>query len=137
MARKTGSHAETTGPLVRQAALRLIARHGYAAVSMRQIAGAVGVRAGALYLYTPDKQTLLFDLLREHMEHVLKSWQDAKGGRTPPTSTNCKIQRIRACIRWYGNNRVLILLNKWCQNMIPNQATKTQLVIPTMWEEYN
>ncbi|MGP3697488.1 TetR/AcrR family transcriptional regulator [Rhodobacter sp. NSM] len=71
MARKAGSHAETTGPRVRAAAQRLIARHGYAAVSMRQIAAEVGVQAGALYLYTPDKQTLLFDLMRIHMEELL------------------------------------------------------------------
>jgi AcrR family transcriptional regulator len=64
MARKTGSHADVTGPRVRAAAERLIARHGFAAVSMRQIAAEVGLQAGALYLYTPDKQTLLFDLMR-------------------------------------------------------------------------
>lgn len=74
MARKTGSHSEITGPKVRAAALRLFAAHGYAAVSMRQIASEVGVQAGALYLYTPDKQTLLFDLLVEHMNGVLDGW---------------------------------------------------------------
>jgi len=50
--------------------LRLIARHGFAAVSMRRIAAEVGVQAGALYLYTPDKQTLLFDLMRSHLEDL-------------------------------------------------------------------
>lgn len=75
MARKQGSHADITGPKVRAAALRLFARYGFAAVSMRQIAGEVGVQAGALYLYTPDKQALLFDLMREHMEDLLASWQ--------------------------------------------------------------
>ena len=50
---------------------RLFARHGYAAVSMRQIAGAVGVQAGALYNYTPDKQSLLFDLMTSHLEDLL------------------------------------------------------------------
>ncbi|WP_298299050.1 TetR/AcrR family transcriptional regulator [uncultured Litoreibacter sp.] len=71
MARKTGSHSDITGPRVREAALRLFAEHGFAAVSMRQIAKEVGVQAGALYLYTPDKQTLLFDLLADHMRAVL------------------------------------------------------------------
>jgi len=71
MARKTGSHSDITGPRIRAAALRLFARHGYAAVSMRQIAAEVGVQAGALYLYTPDKQTLLADLMAEHLEQVL------------------------------------------------------------------
>lgn len=76
MARKTGSHAEITGPAIREAALRLFARDGYAAVSMRQIAADVGVRAGALYLYTPDKQTLLFDLMRTHLEALLGAWEE-------------------------------------------------------------
>lgn len=76
MARTQGSRAEITGPLIRDAALRLFARHGYGAVSMRQIAAAVGVQAGALYAYTPDKQSLLADLLEDHMRRVLAGWQD-------------------------------------------------------------
>ncbi|WP_420344566.1 TetR/AcrR family transcriptional regulator [Paenirhodobacter sp.] len=75
MARKTGSHSEITGPRIRAAALSLFARHGFAAVSMRQIAAEVGVQAGALYLYTPDKEALLFDLLRSHMEELLAAWE--------------------------------------------------------------
>ena len=75
MARKTGSHSNITGPLVQQAAQLLFARHGFAAVTMRQIAAEVGVQAGALYLYTPDKQTLLFNLMRTHMDALLEAWQ--------------------------------------------------------------
>ncbi|MFN3663469.1 TetR/AcrR family transcriptional regulator [Yoonia sp.] len=70
MARKQGSHSEITGPKVLDTALRLIARHGYAAVSMRQIAAEVGVQAGALYNYTADKQSLLFDLMQSHMTEL-------------------------------------------------------------------
>lgn len=76
MARTTGSHSDITGPKVRTAALRLFAQHGYAAVSMRAIATEVGVQAGALYNYTPDKQTLLFNLMRDHMEELLAASQD-------------------------------------------------------------
>jgi AcrR family transcriptional regulator len=72
MARKQGSHGDITGPKVRAAALRLFARHGFAAVSMRQIAGEVGVQAGALYLYTADKQALLFELMRDHLTELLE-----------------------------------------------------------------
>lgn len=75
MARTTGSHSDITGPKVRTAALRLFAQHGYAAVSMRAIATEVGVQAGALYNYTPDKQTLLFNLMRDHMEELLAASQ--------------------------------------------------------------
>lgn len=75
MARTAGSHSEITGPRIRAAAERLFARHGYAAVSMRQIAAEVGVQAGALYQYTPDKQSLLVDLMCDHIEELLAIWQ--------------------------------------------------------------
>ena len=74
MARKIGSSSEITGPRIRAAALRLFARHGFAAVSMRQIAADVGVQAGALYLYTADKQALLFDLMQDHMTDLLAAF---------------------------------------------------------------
>jgi len=76
MARTHGSKAEITGPLIREAARNLFARHGYSAVSMRQIAAEVGVQVGTIYAYTPDKQALLADLLRGHMEDLLAEWQD-------------------------------------------------------------
>ncbi|SOC02213.1 TetR family transcriptional regulator [Rhodobacter maris] len=47
---------------------------------MRQIAAAVGVQAGALYLYTPDKEALLFDLLKTHMEELLVAWAEEPRG---------------------------------------------------------
>jgi AcrR family transcriptional regulator len=74
MARTQGSHSDITGPRIRAAALQLFARHGYAAVSMRQIAREVGVQAGALYNYTPDKQSMLFRLMQGHMEELLAAW---------------------------------------------------------------
>lgn len=94
MARKTGSHSQTTGPRVRAAALHLFARHGFAAVSMRQIAAEVGVQAGALYLYTPDKQTLLFDLMRDHMEALLAAWEATEKPTEPA-------ERLSAFVRFH------------------------------------
>jgi len=78
MARKTGSHSEITGPRIRAAAQTLIAQHGFAAVSMRQIAAEVGVQAGTLYLYFKDKQALLFELMEEHMEELHAAWQQVE-----------------------------------------------------------
>ncbi|SDZ52403.1 transcriptional regulator, TetR family [Jannaschia faecimaris] len=69
-----------TGPRVRAAAERLFARHGYAAVSMRQIAAEVGIGAGALYHYTPDKQALLRDMMRSHLDDLLSAWAQADPG---------------------------------------------------------
>ncbi|WP_290689512.1 MULTISPECIES: TetR/AcrR family transcriptional regulator [unclassified Haematobacter] len=84
MARTTGSRSDITRQRLQDAALRLFAAEGYAAVSMRRIAAEVGVQAGALYLYTPDKQTLLFDLMHTHMQDILSAWEgEAPFGSDP------------------------------------------------------
>ncbi|TPK69106.1 TetR/AcrR family transcriptional regulator [Mesorhizobium sp. B2-4-19] len=78
MARTTGSDGERTEAAVREAAVNLIARHGYEAMSMRQLAAEVGVQAAALYRYFPTKEDLLFTLMREHMEGLRQAWEDAR-----------------------------------------------------------
>lgn len=83
MARRSGSYSEITGPRIRSAARTLFARYGFAAVSMRQIAAEVGVQAGAIYLYTKDKESLLFDLLRDHMQDLIRIY-DARPKATTP-----------------------------------------------------
>ncbi|OWU69030.1 TetR/AcrR family transcriptional regulator [Marinibacterium profundimaris] len=83
MARTAGSHSDITGPRIREAALRLFAEHGYAAVSMRQIAAEVGVQAGALYNYTADKQSLLAGLMRGHLEELLAERAAEETGPDP------------------------------------------------------
>lgn len=88
MARTTGSHSDITGPRIRDAALSLFAQHGYAAVSMRQIASEVGVQAGALYNYTPDKQSLLFGLMQTHMQELLA----ARAERDLPADAGARLE---------------------------------------------
>ena len=75
MARTTGSQGEKTDAAVREAALALMSRHGYEAVSMRQLAAEVGVQAAALYRYYPTKEHLLHSLLLEHMEGLIAGWR--------------------------------------------------------------
>lgn len=83
MARTSGSHSKTTWPRIQDAALALFARYGYAAVSMRQIASDVGVQVGALYNYTPDKQSLLFGLMKGHMDALLEGWHSQEQPSDP------------------------------------------------------
>jgi AcrR family transcriptional regulator len=66
MARTAGSDGKKTEARIRLKALELIARRGFEALTMRQLAGAAGLQAGALYHYFPDKQTLLFSLMERH-----------------------------------------------------------------------
>ncbi|MEM7544207.1 MAG: TetR/AcrR family transcriptional regulator [Pseudomonadota bacterium] len=77
-----GPKGEGTAARARAAALRLFARHGYAAVSMREIAGEVGVGAGALYNHFATKQDLLNELMVDHMQVLLAAW-DADPAAAP------------------------------------------------------
>lgn len=84
MARTTGSDGDRTAAAIREAAARLIARHGYDAVSMRQLAAEVGVQAAALYRYFPAKEDLLFALMHEHFDGLTASWERARPRTTDP-----------------------------------------------------
>ncbi|SEO52731.1 transcriptional regulator, TetR family [Methylobacterium sp. ap11] len=67
MARIAGSSGPRTEEAIRRAGLSLIATHGYAAMSLRQLAAEVGIQQGSLYNYFRNKQEFLFDLIRGHM----------------------------------------------------------------------
>ena len=86
MARTTGSDGERTEAALREAALTLMSRHGYDAVTMRQLAAEVGVQAAALYRYFPTKEDLLFTLMREHMEGLLAAWETARPASSDPAA---------------------------------------------------
>ena len=53
--------------LVRAAALRHFAMHGYDAASMRQIAADAGITIATLYFHCSTKEQLLFDVLESQM----------------------------------------------------------------------
>jgi AcrR family transcriptional regulator len=92
MARTTGSDGEKTEAAIREAAAILIARLGYEAMSMRQLAAEVGVQAAALYRYFPNKEDLLFTLMREHMEALLKAWDEARPAADPATRLSAYVE---------------------------------------------
>ncbi|GAA4109494.1 TetR/AcrR family transcriptional regulator [Aminobacter aganoensis] len=86
MARTAGSDGGRTEAAIRDAAVLLIARHGYEAVTMRQLAAEVGVQAAALYRYFPTKEDLLRTLMREHMEALLGTWESARPDNDDPVA---------------------------------------------------
>lgn len=86
MARTAGSDGGKTEAAIRDAAVRLIARHGYEAISMRQLAAEVGVQAAALYRYFPTKEDLLFALMEGHMRALAASWESARQASRDPAA---------------------------------------------------
>lgn len=124
MARKPGSRSDITGPRLREVALRLFARDGYAAVSMRQIAAEVGVQAGALYLYTADKQSLLHDLMAEHLEALLAAWE----AENPGGDARRRLEHFaRFHLRFHAGraNEIFIAYNE-LRNLTPENFTHVE-----------
>lgn len=64
-------------------ALRLFARHGYAATSVRMIAEEAGISQGLLYNYYGGKQALLRAIFERSMEDVQASFASAARAATP------------------------------------------------------
>src|SRR5438132_9983947 len=84
MARTIGSHGPKTMEAIRKAGLRLIFEHGYAAMSLRQLAAEVGIQAGSLYNHISTKQELLFDLIQDHINELLRQLDRAMEGKQEP-----------------------------------------------------
>jgi AcrR family transcriptional regulator len=84
MARTVGSHGPRTMETIRRVGLRLIHKHGYEAMSLRQLASEVGIQAGSLYNHITTKQELLFDLIKTHMDELLQETDRALKGIERP-----------------------------------------------------
>jgi AcrR family transcriptional regulator len=72
MARTIGSYGPKTLEAIRKAGLRLIFEHGYAAMSLRDLAAEVGIQVGSLYNHISTKQELLFELVQDHVNELLR-----------------------------------------------------------------
>jgi len=74
--RKPGTSGTVTRQAIREAAVELIAAHGFEAVNLRELAARCGIKAGSLYNYFGSKQDLLCDLLRDVMEELLQEFDE-------------------------------------------------------------
>ena len=73
MTRSAGSNGARTAAAIRRVGQRLMYRHGYEAMTLRELAAEVGIKAASLYNHIRTKQDLLFDLIRDHLERLLAS----------------------------------------------------------------
>ncbi|MDR3524091.1 MAG: TetR/AcrR family transcriptional regulator [Acetobacteraceae bacterium] len=73
MARIAGSNGPRTAAQIRRAALKLITRHGYEAMSLRALAADVGIQAASLYNHIKTKQDLLYQIIAEHLDALMQS----------------------------------------------------------------
>jgi len=95
MARTVGSYGPKTLEAIRKAGLRLIFEHGYAAMSLRDLAAEVGIQVGSLYNHISTKQELLFDLVQDHVNALLRQLELALEGKQGPE------QKLRAFVAFH------------------------------------
>jgi AcrR family transcriptional regulator len=95
MSRTVGSYGPKTKEAIRKAGLRLIFEHGYEAMSLRQLAAEVGIQAGSLYNHISTKQELLFDLIQDHINELLRQLDRALDGKQAPE------ERLRAFVTFH------------------------------------
>ncbi|GAA3706992.1 TetR/AcrR family transcriptional regulator [Nonomuraea antimicrobica] len=60
--------SEETRELILESAARVFAEHGYAAGTTNRIAEAAGLSIGSLYQYFPNKDAILLQLARRHLD---------------------------------------------------------------------
>ena len=73
----------------------LFAEHGYDRASMSKIAEACGVSKANLYHYYKDKEELLFDVIRFHLEELLEVVEAADN---PDLSPAARLKELVAAL---------------------------------------
>lgn len=73
--RAANSNGEETEKAIREAAVKVIAKHGFQAASLREIAKEVGIRAPSLYNYIKSKEKLLYDLLKVPVSAMIAEYE--------------------------------------------------------------
>ncbi|MDH1540634.1 TetR/AcrR family transcriptional regulator [Stutzerimonas stutzeri] len=107
---------------IKRSAIRLIADRGYDAMSLRQLAGAVGLQAGSLYVHYRSKDDLLSEIVAEHIEELLLLWQTRKARATDP------VELINLYVRTFIEHHVahphesLIARLEWRRLPTPQRA---------------
>jgi len=79
MARPRAQDYSAKRDVILRRAAELFAQHGYSATSISMIAEACGVSKALVYHYYPDKEALLYDLLRAHLEALVSVAEAAHG----------------------------------------------------------
>lgn len=95
MARTIGSDGATTEKAIAKAAVGLIARYGFGAVSLRQLAEEVGLQPGSIYRYYASKGDLLVSVMKRHLQNLLAAWHEANPAEGDPAG------RLEAFIRFH------------------------------------
>lgn len=89
-----GSKGEGTERLLRSHGIKLIAKHGFEAMSLRMLAKEVGIQAGSLYNYISNKQEFLYTLMSAVIEDLNLEMAAAMEKLSDPREKLCAFIRV-------------------------------------------
>jgi len=69
--------AAVTVDAISEATIQVLLKHGINQLTTTRVAERAGVSVGTLYQYYPNKQSLLFAVLADHLDHVASAVEDA------------------------------------------------------------
>ncbi|SNY91471.1 transcriptional regulator, TetR family [Cohaesibacter sp. ES.047] len=111
MSRIPGSSGEKTLKAIYEAATDLIYLNGYEAVSLRQLAGAVGIQAGSLYNHIASKQDLLYKLTLDIMLEHNAALDDALHDKADPEAALMAF--VRSHITYYAVRKKQVFIGNF------------------------
>jgi TetR/AcrR family transcriptional regulator len=86
MARSRATDYDEKRRAILDRSAELFAEYGYDRASLNEIAKACGISKANLYHYYKDKESLLFDVIRYHLEELLEVVENADQPELPPES---------------------------------------------------
>ncbi len=117
---------------IRAAAIRVFAKHGFKAASLRMLAKEVGIQAPSLYNYIKSKERLLFDLLRDVLVALLAELDAANRDVVDP------VARLRNFINVHLDFHLDSRLEVFVGNMELRNLTKPHYKVVTgLRDEYS
>jgi len=120
-----------TEKAIRGAAVRVIAKHGFQAASLREIAKEAGIRAPSLYNHIKSKEHLLFDLLQAPLRDMIAEYRARTVGMDDP------VERLRIFIQVHLRFHLNARLEVFIGNMELRSLSRTHYrTITALREQY-
>ena len=109
MTRTIGSNGEATLKALRAAGLKRLFDQGFAGMTLRELAGDVGIQAGSLYNYFANKQDFLYQLLKHVMGDLIDEMESKVAEAENPTSA--LLAYVDCHVFFHSSRRKEILLS--------------------------
>ena len=118
-----------------ETAARLFAQNGYNKTNMRELAEAVGMKAGSIFYHFKVKEEILYAVMKQAIESLLEATQKDIVTATTP------VERLRVLVRieldmYMGDQSSygLVLIHEW--RSLPTDLQEDLMVMRAEYESY-